>query len=113
MNMYNDEQNLYHYTYRKDGSESAPRTENHAAPQEPIHPQSAGPQGPVQEMKPVKKNRMGLKIIALALCCALLGGAVGGGVVYGISGSGSNSSINVSNRRPPRWPLKPWTARRR
>ena len=26
--MYNDEQNLYHYTYRKDGSESAPRTEN-------------------------------------------------------------------------------------
>lgn len=62
MNMYNDEQNLYHYTYRKDGSESAPRTENHAAPQEPIHPQSAGPQGPVQEMKPVKKNRMGLKI---------------------------------------------------
>ena len=98
MNMYNDEQNLYHYTYRKDGSESAPRTENHAAPQEPIHPQSAGPQGPVQEMKPVKKNRMGLKITVLALCCALLGGAVGGGVVYGISGSGSNSSINVSNR---------------
>ena len=22
--MYNDEQNLYHYTYRKDGSETAP-----------------------------------------------------------------------------------------
>ena len=59
MNMYNDEQNLYHYTYRKDGSESAPKAENNAAPQEPIHPQSAGPQGPVQEMKPVKKNRMG------------------------------------------------------
>lgn len=40
--MYNDEQNLYHYTYRKDGSESAPRTENHAAPQEP-HPSAVLP----------------------------------------------------------------------
>ena len=106
MNMYNDEQNLYHYTYRKDGSESAPRTENHAAPQEPIHPQSAGPQGPVQEMKPVKKNRMGLKIIALALCCALLGGAVGGGIVWGVGRSGDETSVNVSGRTVSQVALK-------
>ena len=42
---------------------------------------------------------MGLKITALALCCALLGGAVGGGVAWGVSqAAGSTSSINVSNR---------------
>ena len=53
--MYNDEHNLYHYTYRKDGSE----TDAHSAPQgEPLQPQSNGPQQPVQEMKPVKKNRI-------------------------------------------------------
>ena len=76
--MYNDEHNLYHYTYRKDGSEA----EAHPAPQPgPVQDHNSGPQQPVQEMKPVKKNRIGLKVTALALCCALLGGAVGGGIV--------------------------------
>ena len=71
--MYNDEHNLYHYTYRKDGSEA----EAHPAPQPgPVQDHNSGPQQPVQEMKPVKKNRIGLKVTALALCCALLGGAV-------------------------------------
>ena len=70
--MYNDEHNLYHYTYRKDGSEA----EAHPAPQPgPVQDHNSGPQQPVQEMKPVKKNRIGLKVTALALCCALLGGA--------------------------------------
>jgi len=69
--MYNDEQNLYHYTYRKDGSEPESRYE----------PARSG--GSVQEMRPVKKkNRLGWKITALALCCALLGGAAGGGAVW-------------------------------
>ena len=77
--MYNDEHNLYHYTYRKDGSEA----EAHPAPQPgPVQDHNSGPQQPVQEMKPVKKNRIGLKVTALALCCALLGGAVGGGIVW-------------------------------
>ena len=50
--MYNDEHNLYHYTYRKDGSE----TETHPAPQAGPAPEyQNGPQQPVQEMKPVKK----------------------------------------------------------
>ena len=51
-------------------------------------------------MKPVKKNRMGLKITALALVCALLGGAVGGGAVWALGGGlGKNeTSINVSSR---------------
>lgn len=56
--MYNDEHNLYHYTYRKDGSEA----EAHSAPQPgPVQDHNSGPQQPVQEMKPVKKNRIGLR----------------------------------------------------
>ena len=97
--MYNEERNLYHYTYRKDGSE----TEHHDVPPQGENPQPSmnqgGPQRPIQEMKPVKKNRIGGKITALALCCALVGGAVGGGVVWGVNRlSGSSTSINVSSR---------------
>ena len=93
--MYNDEHNLYHYTYRKDGSEA----EAHPAPQPgPVQDHNSGPQQPVQEMKPVKKNRIGLKVTALALCCALLGGAVGGGIVWGVGRSGDETSVNVSGR---------------
>ena len=100
--MYNDEKNLYHYTYRKDGSESGHESQAEAQPsvddQLRTFQDQNGPQRPIKEMKPVKKNRMGLKITALALCCALLGGAVGGGVAWGISRSGSGTSINVSSR---------------
>ena len=100
--MYNDEKNLYHYTYRKDGSESGHESQAEAQPsvddQLRTFQDQNGPQRPIQEMKPVKKNRMGLKITALALCCALLGGAVGGGVAWGISRSGSGTSINASSR---------------
>ena len=48
----------------------------------------------------MKKNRVGMKLTALALCCALLGGAVGGGIVWGVSNSGEEDSttINVSDR---------------
>ena len=94
--MYNDEQNLYHYTYRKDGSETAPGQAPRPAPAgDPIN---HGPQQPVQEMKPVKKKHTGLKIAALALCCALLGGAVGGGVAWGIGHGTSETTIQVSDR---------------
>nr|WP_325196469.1 trypsin-like peptidase domain-containing protein [uncultured Oscillibacter sp.] len=97
--MYNDEQNLYHYTYRKDGSETGGQNAARPTVDEQLHHYQTGPQQPVQEMKPVKKNRMGLKITALALCCALLGGAVGGGVVWGVTRSGGSSTeMNVSSR---------------
>ena len=94
--MYNDENNLYHYTYRKDGSESQHRP----TVDEQIHSyQSAGGQPPVVDMKPAKKNRTGMKIVALALVCALLGGAAGAGIaVWATRDSGSNTSINVSDR---------------
>ena len=85
--MYNDEHNLYHYTYRKDGSELSHQRET-------VRPGGqSGPQGPVWEAKSVKKNRLGLKITALALSCALLGGAAGGG-----AGTGC-----VPPRRAMRW----------
>ena len=98
--MYNDEQNLYHYTYRRDGSETGEQSAG-ARPtvDEQLHAYQTGPQRPVQEMKPVKKNHLGLKITALALCCALIGGAVGGGTVWAVSrGGGEKTSVNVSSR---------------
>ena len=105
--MYNDEQNLYHYTYRKDGSESSGQNGARPTVDEQLHNYQAGPQQPVQEMKPVKKNRMGLKITALALCCALVGGAVGGGVVWGVTRSGGSSTeMNVSSRPATQVALK-------
>ena len=42
----------------------------------------SGGDQPIQDMKPSKKPRLGLKITALALICALLGGALGGGLVF-------------------------------
>ena len=112
--MYNDEQNLYHYTYRKDGSEPGQRydarsgagSEGESQPRpsvdEQLHNYESGrrEQPPIQEMKSVKKNRMGLKIAALALVCALLGGAVGGGVVWAVGGgtNGNTAEVNVSSR---------------
>lgn len=107
--MYNDEQNLYHYTYRKDGSEPGQRYDARSASSdgqsrptvdEQLNHFESGrrEQPPIQEMKPVKKNRMGLKIAALALVCALLGGAVGGGVVWAVGNGGSGTEVNVSSR---------------
>ena len=111
--MYNDEQNLYHYTYRKDGSEPGQRYDARSAAgsegesqtrpsvDEQLHNYESGrrEQPPVQEMKSVKKNRVGLKVAALALVCALLGGAVGGGVVWAVGGgTGSTTEVNVSSR---------------
>ena len=93
--MYNDEKNLYHYTYRRDGAEPTFGETLHAS-----GGQQSGPQRPVQEMKPVKKNRLGLKIAALALSCALLGGAAGGAAVWAAArySGGSGSEINISSR---------------
>lgn len=93
--MYNDEKNLYHYTYRKDGAEPTFGESLHASGGQ------SGPQGPELEVRPVKKSRLGLKVTALALVCALLGGAVGGGAVWAASRfieEGNQSEINVSSR---------------
>lgn len=103
--MYNDEQNLYHYTYRKGGSETeqqgASGAQDHPGVDEQLHNFEAGRQSqpPVQEMKPVKKHsKVGMKVAALALVCALLGGAVGGGVVWAVGNGGGSTEVNVSSR---------------
>lgn len=88
--MYNDENNLYHYTYRKDGSE--PQNSLPVVEASYNEPWEAG------SKKDRNKNHSGAKIVALALSCALLGGAAGAGVMWGVSGSGSSTSVNVSSR---------------
>ena len=90
--MYQDENNLYHYQYQDDNQ-----------PGQSFEPDCGSQSGqqPVQEMKPVKKNRAGMKITALALACAILGGVIGGGTVWGLSGglSRNESTIQVSDRQ--------------
>ncbi|MBU5628031.1 trypsin-like peptidase domain-containing protein [Oscillibacter sp. MSJ-2] len=89
--MYNDEHNLYHYTYRKDGTE---------------HTDPAPTAGPAVyrepwEAKPERrKNRTGLKIAALALSCALMGGAAGAGVMWGVNRGGDEVNVQMSARTP-------------
>ena len=96
--MYNDEENLYHYSYQKDSGQQG-TSGSSVDDQLSSFQYHSGPQQPVQEMKPVKKNHVGLRITALALCCALLGGAVGGGVAWAVGGSGGNGTeVNVSSR---------------
>ena len=59
--MYNDEKNLYHYTYRKDGSESTRSREGQPSVDDQLSAFQSqnGPQQPIQEMKPVKKKPHG------------------------------------------------------
>ena len=56
---------------------------------------SAQPQRP-------KKKRTGLKVAALALCCSLLGGAVGAAAVAGLGGrtAGDTVTLTQSSREP-------------
>ena len=90
--MYNDENNLYHYTYRKDGSEpQASQTAVEAPYREPWDA-SAG--------KKAKKSRSGAKITALALSCALLGGAAGAGVATWVGSNGGSVTDMYASNRP-------------
>ncbi len=99
--MYNDEKNLYDYTYRKDGSE-IPCSRESVRPQvSPDWPDGQNPyaaKGTIQEGKPLKKKRSGLKIAALALAFALLGGIAGGGAVWAVSRGAHTSELNLSSR---------------
>lgn len=128
--MYNDENNLYHYTYRKDGTEPGQRYdakqpsvdeqinsyrqqqakqaqgEQQAQSQDNVQPQSQptgyGPAGGQQPQHKSAKSCVGMKVASLALVCALLGGLVGGGTAYLVSNRSNSDTteVNVSNRRP-------------
>ena len=87
--MYNDDQNLYHNNFQQDGVGSENRGSGYQAPQPPV-----------QDLKPAKspKNKAAMKLAALALSCALLGGAVGGGVAWWAGSRPGETSFNVSDR---------------
>lgn len=121
--MYNDEQNLYHYTYRKDGTEPGQRYDaKQPTVDEQLNSYRQQQEQQTQNFQPVYqsqpqggqtphkngKNRLGLKIASLALVCALLGGLVGGGTAYLVSNSSSSNTteVNVSNRKPTEIQLK-------
>ena len=121
--MYNDENNLYPYPYRKDGTEPGQRYDakqptvdeqlNSYRQQQEQQTQNSQPvyqSQPQGGQTPHKngKNRLGLKIASLALVCALLGGLVGGGTAYLVSNSSSSNTteVNVSNRKPTEIQLK-------
>ena len=90
--MYEDENNLYHYSYRK-GDEQNPNapidTKSYAE-----DPWDKNPGG-----SPKKKGGSGLsgKIVALALVCALVGGFIGAGV-SGATTKVNKTSVQVSDR---------------
>ena len=90
---YEDENNLYHYSYRKGDTnvvEPVYNTRNYA--EEPA-------EAPAE---PKKKRGRGLKLAALMLVCGLIGGAIGAGAT-GMAGAAVNRSarttaIEVSDR---------------
>ncbi len=55
---------------------------------------------PYEETPPKKKNRIGVRIVALALCCALCGGFAGAGVAR-LTQTPKSTAITVSNRKAP------------
>ena len=86
--MYEDENNLYHYSYRKgDGSDTID-TKNYA--EDPWEKAQDGANGKK------KKGRFPGKLVALALVCALVGGFVGAGV--SAAAKVNHTSIQISDR---------------
>ena len=89
---YEDENNLYHYSYRKGDSnvtEPVYNTRNYA--EEPARP--------VEE--PKKHGLGGAKLVALLLACSLIGGAVGAGATGYMTASAKHANttaIEISDR---------------
>ena len=82
---YEDENNLYHYSYRKGDSnvvEPVYNTRNYAE------------ETPAPE--PPKKKRLALKLVALALVCALLGGAVGAGAMSSVRTAANHRTTEIA-----------------
>ena len=90
---YEDENNLYHYSYRKGDKVENVRDADYT---EVLN--TAAKADPWEEKKP-KKNRLGLKIAALALACALIGGAAGAGITHAITSAHGSTQIEVSDRQ--------------
>ena len=92
--MYNDDQNLYHYSYTS-GDQPGQSYDSRTGG----NPYGGYQTPPAPEYNKPKKKRTGLKITALALCCALLGGAVGGGAAwFAMKNVKTTTQINTSAR---------------
>ena len=83
---YEDENNLYHYSYRK-----GDKVENVRDVDYTEVPNTAAKADPWEEKKP-KKNRLGLKIAALALACA-------GITHHAFASARGSTQIEVSDRQ--------------
>ena len=89
--MYEDENNLYHYSYRKgDGSDGSDTIDTKNYAEDPWEKQQDG----ANDRK--KKGRFPGKLVALALVCALVGGFVGAGV--SAAAKVNHTGIQVSDR---------------
>jgi len=86
---YEDESNLYHYSYRK-GDQN---------PNEPVDVKNYADSPHAEQETHKKKNRFGLKIAALALVCALVGGFIGAGI-HGVvlDAKVNKTDVQVSDR---------------
>ena len=97
--MYNDENHTYRYSR---GDESLPRDDYHPQSGETPSYSYQAPRynyDPAQQGKPPKKSRTGLKITALILACALVGGACGfGGALLARRVGYGKTTIHESNR---------------
>ncbi len=91
---YEDENNLYHYSYRK-----GDRTENVRSTD--LTPPPAAQSGTETHGTAKRgRNRLGLKVTALALSCALIGGFAGAGMSRHIASTPRGSTqIDVSDRQ--------------
>lgn len=93
---YEDENNLYHYSYRK-GDKSVV---------EPVYNTRNLAEEPADESEAPKKKHRGIRLVALMLVCALIGGMIGAGatgalgtaVNGGKRGGADTTAIEVSER---------------
>ena len=91
--MYEDENNLYHYSYRKGDGQN---------PNAPIDTKNYAedPWDKSASSAPKKKGGMAAKLVALALVCALLGGVAGAGVSRAaLSARAGSTTVQVSDRQ--------------
>jgi len=83
---YEDENNLYHYSYRKGDSNVV----------EPVYNTRNYAEEPAQAVEtPRKKGHSGAKLVALMLSCALIGGAVGAGATGAVR-TAMNRNVNTT-----------------
>ena len=70
-------------------------------PQQDQEPIMEASQFHVEEVQPPKKKKTGLgKFLAVGLCCAVVGGAVGGGGVWAVNRLAGNSTTVYEGTRP-------------